>query len=271
MSTRLNTAVREVLESIDDTAEGVVKEPAKKPAATDVRGVLTSRDTSAMNKPQLIELGSFAVTEMDKVLKDEKKLVICKDMGDMATFLAEDEDTSVGAARTKLDDNKARAFTAEKTGVIYFLQCDETPHDMIHETVHVVSAPGGTTRIKNEFGDPLNEGFTEMFTKEICLKRKVRIAPAYPNEVAFVMKLQRLVGVPLVFQAYMKNAGMGAILALLSRRWQERSEALGTDEATRAFVAPAEESDRLDTLAARLKEGAFLKGEAKEFWDAILN
>jgi len=99
-----------------------------------------------MNKAQLTDEGAVAVSEMFEGLKADGKIVTCKDMDEMAVVLAKDEDTSVEAAKDKLLKNEARAFTAEKDNVIYFLQCPERPHDEIHETVHVTSAPGGTTR-----------------------------------------------------------------------------------------------------------------------------
>ena len=131
------------------------------------------------------------------------------------------------------------------------------------------SAPGGTTRIKNDFGDPLNEGFTEMFTKQFCAELGVADAPAYPNEVAFVTKLAAAVSYGAVFQAYMKNAGMDEILKTLSARWASRSEAFGKAFSTKRYVPPAEPEQRHALLVERLKDGLFLTTH-KLFWDALL-
>lgn len=280
MSSPLITAVRQVLQPTGEKSLSVVDqvELTEKPGGpgsmeserlSEARRKLVVKDTSVMTKPQLITEGSVAVSEMMQALKADKKIVTCQDIDEMALALSKDESTSVEAAKAKLLQNQARAFTAETDGVIYFLECPERPHDEIHETVHVTSAPGGTTKIKTEFGDPLNEGFTEMYTKDICLKLKVKIAPAYPNEVAFMLKLQRAVGHGLLFDAYMKNAGMDKIISALADRWAQRSEGFGSDEATRDFVAPGDAQQWAVALADRLKNGNFI-GTAAPFWSALL-
>lgn len=275
MPRETKTSVRQVLESMG-ASKG---EPADEPEGTGPAAVpeserlastrqgLLEAETAGMNKTALTALGATVVSEMLEVLKADEKIVIYDNLDDMAAALAADEDTTVEAAREKLVSNSARAFTAEKDNTIYFLECDERPHDEIHETVHVASAPGGVTSIKTHFGDPLNEGFTEMYTKDICLKKKVRIAPAYPNEVRFVMKLQRKVGAPMLFDAYMKNQGMGAILAALSEQWAGRSEQMSAKDPD--FAAPAEAGEREALLAERLKDGNFT-GASEPFWNALL-
>jgi len=263
MSSPPKTSVREVLEAIAPAAQ------RDNPKAARIREALAMHDATTMEPAKVVALAAKAVDGMKDLLRADKMIVICSGMDEMAKHLAEDEDTSPEAARLKLDTNAARAFTAEKTGVIYFVQCDETPHDMVHETVHVTSAPGGTTRIKKEFGDPLNEGFTEMFTKQFCAELGVADAPAYPGEVAFVKKLEAAVSYAAVFQAYMKNAGMAEILKTLSARWASRSEAFGKAFSTKKHVPPAEPEQRLALLVERLKDGLFLTTH-KPFWDALL-
>ena len=263
MSSTPKTGVREVLEA-------TLPAPQRdNPKAARIRDALALHDAATMAPAAVVTLAAKAVDGMKVLLRADKMIVICSGMDEMAERLAEDEDTTAEAAKRKLVDNQARAFTVEKTGVIYFLQCDETPHDMVHETVHVTSAPGGTTRIKKEFGDPLNEGFTEMFTKQFCAELGVADAPAYPGEVAFVKKLEAAVSYGAVFQAYMKNAGMADILAALSTRWASRSEAFGKAFSTKKHVPPAEPEQRLALLTERLKEGVFLTTH-KPFWDALL-
>jgi len=235
-----------------------------------VRQGVLSKDATSKSKEELVEIGSTAVSAMKEGLLAEKMIVTCKDMDDMAAALAEDEDTSVEEARRKLLGNQARAFTAEKTGVIYFLECPERPHDMIHETVHVTSAPGGTTKIKTLFGDPLNEGFTEMFTIEYCNKLGVPLAPAYPGEVAFVKKLCGTVGMDMGHAAYLQNAGMDAIIDKLSTRWFDMTHGKTVKHSLKAFIAPDDATERGNQLAAHLKDGAFLGGDSKKFWNALL-
>ena len=263
MASPPKTSVREVLEAI-------VPAPQRdNPKAARIREALALHDATTMAPAAVVTLAAKAVDGMKELLKADKMIIICSGMDEMAERLTEDENTSAEAAKRKLEDNQARAFTAEKTGVIYFLQCDETPHDMVHETVHVTSAPGGTTRIKKEFGDPLNEGFTEMFTKQYCVELGVPDAPAYPGEVAFVKKLEAAVSYGAVFQAYMNNGGMAEILATLSARWASRAVAFGKAFSTKKHVPPPEPEQRLALLTERLKDGVFLK-DHKPFWDALL-
>jgi len=262
--------VEEQLVEKVEVSQPLVQGSGERLRLSEVRQKMVSKDVKSMSKEELVELGSTAVSAMKEGLLAENMIVTCKDMDDMAAALAEDEDTSVEKAKEKLLGNQARAFTAEKTGVIYFLECRERPHDMIHETVHVTSAPGGTTKIKTLFGDPLNEGFTEMFTIEYCNKLGVPLAPAYPGEVAFVKKLCGTVGMDMGHAAYLQNAGMDAIIDKLSTRWFDMTHVATVKHSLKAFIAPDDGTARGNQLAARLKDGAFLDGDGKKFWNALL-
>lgn len=222
------------------------------------------------DREQFVQHGAAAVADMKGAYEKAGMIVMCKTMNDLVKALAEDDGTSIEAAREKAFNNSARGFTAEKTGIIYMRNVKEKDHDIVHELIHASSAPGGTTKIKTVFGDPLNEGFTEFFAIDYCKALNVKPADAYPLEVAFVRRLEGAVGAAMLFDAYMKNAGMGAIVTALSSRWLERGPAFAGDQSLQAFVPPQDPQQRAAALVERLKDGAFLKSEPAAFWNALL-
>lgn len=234
----------------------------------EVRSGLAALSTATLSREEIVSQGAAAVGSMKSAYEKAGMIVMCT-MRQMTDALAIDDGTTFEVAQEKIMRNAARGFTAEKTGIIYMRNVKEKAHDIVHELVHATSAPGGTTKVKTEFGDPLNEGLTEYHTIDICAQMKVPLAKAYEQEVAFVTRLEGVVGPAMLFDAYMKNAGMAAILAALADRWAQRAEALAGDESTRDFVPPAEASERTALLGERLKGGAFLE-TWKPFWAALL-
>lgn len=244
---------------------------SEKPEIVEVRSGLASMATDTLDREQIVQRGAKAVNEMKDAYAKAGMIVMCKTMNEMVKALAEDDGTSIEQAKDKALSNAARGFTAEKTGIIYMRNVTGKDHDIVHELVHATSAPGGTTKVKAEFGDPLNEGLTEYHAIDFCRELKVPLAAAYPLEVAFVRKLEGAVGPAMLFEAYMKNGGMGPILAALSDRWVQRGSAFAGDEATKAFAPPPEASQRVTALAERLKGRAFLEPELQPFWNTLLS
>jgi hypothetical protein len=162
------------------------------------------------------------VSEMRDVLSGSGKLIMASDIDALARYMAADKNIAVQQAAEMIASNKGRGFTASN-GAIYVLEGQVAAHDIVHETVHVCSAPGGRTKILTDFGEPLNEGFTEYFTKEFCSKLSVADAVAYPAEVAFIQKLAAKVGNAPLHTAYMQNAGMAALIDQIATIWESNA------------------------------------------------
>jgi Domain of unknown function (DUF4157) len=173
-------------------------------------------------KGDILTSDAAIVTEMLDVLKGSGKLVMASDIDALARYMAADKKIAVQQAAEMIASNKGRGFTASN-GTIYVLDGQVAAHDIVHETVHVCSAPGGVTKILTEFGEPLNEGFTEYFTKEFCSKLGVADAVAYPSEVAFIQKLAAKVGNAPLHTAYLQNAGMAALIDQIATIWESNA------------------------------------------------
>lgn len=128
--------------------------------------------------------------------------------------------TSEDYAREYIKLNRSRGFTAPD-GLVWVLRdVPSTPHDLLHETVHVCSAPAGMTKIRREYGDALNEAFTEFFAERYCRLLKIPGAEAYPRQLAFGKALAEAVGVSEMYDAYMKDQGLDRIITRLVERWK---------------------------------------------------
>lgn len=193
-------------------------------------------------------------------------------MDELAEHLAEDEGTTIAAARKRLTENASTGFTAESTGVVYLLPSPSLAHDEIHETVHVCSAPGGTTRIHTDFGESLNEGFTEYFTKRMCDELGVADAEKYPSEYTFAMRLAKAVGHPAMHRAYLGDGGLDEIVVLLAERWAAlaASTAWSARSFNDAYPLPESEAATRDEVATKLRSHTFRDDDPDaKFWVAL--
>jgi len=266
----LVTAGKQPLSASESSSSRSTQQPERDPTPKQsrIREQIAAVDVTKMKDSEIFALGAGTAKAMLSQVQQDKRAIICKDMDALAAAMAEDEDSTVEAAKERLLKNKARAFTAEKTGVIYFLKCPETPHDEIHETVHLVSAPGGKTVILSKFSELLNEGFTEFFTIKYCAELEVEVAPAYPEEVSFVTKLAKAVGLPMLHSAYIQNRGLDAIISSLADRWGKARAKWLAAFSTKDFPVPEGQPGREAELAARFKDNSYK--EAPKWWNAIL-
>ncbi len=76
------------------------------------------------------------------------------------------------------------------------------------------------TKIRREYGDALNEAFTEFFAEHYCRLLKIPGAEAYPRQLAFGKALAEAVGVSEMYDAYMKDQGLDRIITKLVERWK---------------------------------------------------
>ena len=110
----------------------------------------------------------------------------------------------IGAAKSRLEDAKCRAFTNQKSQTWYL--GDGQPSDVIHEMVHILSAKGGMNKLIEDFGTSINEGFTHYFTIQICGRMNVPVTPAYPEDTALATKFVHKFGESAIYNAYFKGS-----------------------------------------------------------------
>lgn len=213
----------EAADNAQDNAQDDAQDEDQAPKTQDdVRAELGQVDLQGGNAA-ILTSDTQIVTEMKDVLTGSGKLVMASDLDQLAQFMATDKNIEKAAAAKMIADNQGRGFTG-KDGTIYVVEGAASGHDIVHETVHVCSAPGGKTQILAEFGESLNEGFTEYFTKQFCAKLGVADAEAYPNQVAFITQLANAVGVAPLHTAYLQNAGMDALINQIATLWETKAQ-----------------------------------------------
>lgn len=181
-------------------------------AVRDVKVTDESEDEVTTKTSQMLD-------SLKSALLKGGKMIMVANKQELAEAYANDKNISVEQAMQGIDANQGRGFTAT-TGDVYVLDgAPETPHDQVHETVHLMSAPGRLTKILNKYGEQLNEGFTEYFTKEMCKKLKVEDAVSYPDHVAFITRVVGKLGYAAAYRAYMQDGGMDEIVAGLVKLW----------------------------------------------------
>jgi hypothetical protein len=205
---------------------------------------------------------SQIVTQMKTVLIDSGRLKMAANVDELADLMATDKKIAKQEAADMISNNKGRGFTGSD-GTIYVMEGAEAAHDIVHETVHVCSAPGGLTKILQQFGEPLNEGFTEYFTKEFCSMLGVADAPAYPNEVAFVRKLADQFGVASLHQAYLQDGGMDDLIGKITDKWEETALA----NAQLKIKPGANHAKNLEMVKKKLATLSFDSPVAMNFWN----
>jgi hypothetical protein len=118
--------------------------------------------------------------DMKTALKQANRMVTVANVDELAQAMADANGITKNEAAQMIANNKGRGFTAPNGTVNVLGNTPEAAHDEVHETVHLMSAPGGATKIMADYGEQLNEAFTEFFTKQMCAKLGVKDAVAYP-------------------------------------------------------------------------------------------
>jgi len=265
----------------------------KKISPEELRGFLAGVDF-ADGEDKAMTATAGALQDMMQKLTEEGKIKHLSSRRELAHAMqvennAENDDFWFGM----LQNNAGRGFTA-KDGTIYTATTlpqegrkatkydppeDLTvtnagaEHDKVHESVHVMSAPGGRTRIIADYGEQLNEGFTEYFAIQMCQKLNVPVVPAYPDEVAFVRKLAANYGASKVYAAYLKNGGFAPILTDLIATWKEKDATLTANKSTQRFAVPKiQGSTNFDEGQAIGKMNNFLKALTSNstLWNILL-
>jgi len=181
----------------------------------------------------------------------------------------------LGDAKAKLIEGKSRGFTAPD-GEIYVLDGGKDPegkpstdHDKVHETVHLMSASGGLTKIKKAYGDQVNEGFTEYFTKRMCKELGVSDCAAYP-QWKFIQRVERVVGYPALYKAYMQDGGPSDIIGKLADLWMSKADSFPPNDGKAHPDVPNSNRGRnIRALEGKLRNNGLPTG-ADRFWDVLL-
>ncbi|MEZ4453736.1 MAG: DUF4157 domain-containing protein [Nannocystaceae bacterium] len=173
----------------------------------------------------------------------ERGLIRVVDMDGLIRGYAESHHTNLEYAREYITMNRSRGFTAPD-GLVWVLRGDAELHDLVHETVHLCSAPAGKTKIRRAYGDEVNEVFTEFFAARYCDLLDVPAAVAYPRQLAFGEALAAAVGIPAMYDAYMKDQGLDAILTKLVEIWKRNGQ-------RRNFIASENDATNLRTVTQR--------------------
>ena len=253
------------------------------------RDVLANVDPT---EPEDVLLDGTAnlLDDMRKYLVQNKGLVKLNSRAELAEAMAREQNTTVEIALGTINNNKGRGFTAPN-GTVYVANilpsemvegetaediANTGDHDEVHETVHLMSAPGGATKILSEQGEQCNEGFTEYFAKQMCAKLGVADANAYADHVAFVRKLVPIVGFQSVYAAYMKNGGLDPIIDKLTDIWIGKNVALMATMKTKAHAPPKTKGttvvDRTlarENMNNRFKNNFPPTGAMLNFWNAV--
>jgi hypothetical protein len=237
----------------------------------------------------VVDATANLLSDMKQYLVNTNALVNLPSRDELAKAMSREQSTTVEIAMGTIKNNKGRGFTAPNgtvyvSGVLPTEMLDGEPdnvdqaadHDAVHESVHLMSAPGGATKILAEQGEQCNEGFTEYFAKRMCAKLGVQDVLAYPDHVAFVTKLVPVVGFPMIYTAYMKNGGIDPIVAKLTDVWIGKNDALLGDTKKKVHAAPkVRGSSDINREAAVTKISNYFKnnfpptGAALNFWNAV--
>ncbi|MCB9671848.1 MAG: hypothetical protein H6736_18575 [Alphaproteobacteria bacterium] len=233
-----------------------------------IRGVVDTMDTTR-GEDTVVEETAECLDELMGNLRKTGKMVIVKNLDELAAAFAADKSMPVDTAKQRILENKGRGFTGTD-GTVYVLAGADSAHDCVHETVHIMSAPGGATKILAEWGEQLNEGFTEFFTKQMCAKLGVTDAASYVDHVAFMNKLAPVVGHATLYKAYMQNQGMDGVLDVLVKKWVEQGDTI-----TKSVYRPPKTSGDIDPvkcrdqLTTKLKSSFPPTGPMLNFWSAV--
>ena len=202
-------------------------------------------------------------------MKLTKGLVLVDSVDALAGEMGKENGISKQEARQMIDSNQGRGFTG-KSGTLYVIgTAPEADHDVVHETVHLLSAPGGGTKIMAKYGEQLNEGCTEFFTKKMCAQMKVKDAAAYPAHVAFMNKLVGVVGLGMLHTAYMKDGGFDPVLAKLADIWISKDSTLPGPQKPPKVKGSIARDKAVESLDKRFQSGFPPEGPGMKFWDIV--
>lgn len=170
---------------------------------------------------------------VDKILHTHARLEQNKQfsvisMEQLYAYYAEDCAGDIDDAKVYITENQSRGFTGQRmhAGHIFILDGEHAKHDAIHEATHCASATNGQTKIMQEYGATLNEGFTELFAIEACRSVGVPSAPAYEIPLEFVKRLEEVVGIGVLIEAYLQDEGMEVVVNALAAVWRLHEEEL---------------------------------------------
>lgn len=99
------------------------------------------------------------------------------------------------------------------------------------------------------------------------------LAPAYPEQVAFVRSLEAALGPEIIQNAYMDDAGMEPIIEALAARWKTKADDFRSrfiKYSEKRFI-PDEREPAEDSIRTLLKnEHKWLGVSKDQMWDHIL-
>lgn len=248
----------------------------REPVEQDVARSFLAKVDPAEGQDVLMTASANLLDDMKKQLKATQRLLRVPDAEALAQAMSREstEGQTVEQARQLIANNQGRGFTGA-SGTVYVLDnVPETEHDEVHESVHLMSAPGGKTKIMAEYGEQLNEGFTEYFTKQMCARLGVPDATAYPEHVAFMQRLEPVVGHDMLYTAYMKNGGMDPIIEALTDKWlQKDDELFNGGIKTKPHAPPRQRNgtagDRALSLVAMKKKFGTFPPPSLNFWNLV--
>lgn len=173
------------------------------------RVTLRGQDPTAVTGGDLLEyiykhVGEIArLPEMVTVCatKDELKAALAKDLAARAGASSVTEEHRASAANDV--DNGGGGFTA-LDGTVYMLESTNDSSALYHELIHVLSAPGGTTKLSATKVN-LNEGFTNYFAEQLSAKYKKATFPAYPAATIWARKFATKYGDATAYNIYFKD------------------------------------------------------------------
>ncbi|MGH8797792.1 MAG: hypothetical protein ACREXI_12105 [Caldimonas sp.] len=207
--------------------------------------------------------------DMKTALASARRMVTVDSVDALAAAMAAENGISKVAAREMIDNNQGRGFTG-KSGTVYVLgNTPQAAHDEVHETVHLMSAPGGATQIMAKYGEQLNEALTEFFTKQMCAKLNVPDAVAYPEHVAFMNKLAPVVGYGMLYSAYMKNGGFDPVINKLTDIWIGKSDALPTPQKPPNTKGVISRDKVFEAMDKKFLNNFPPAGPALKFWNTV--
>ena len=207
--------------------------------------------------------------DMKTALVSARRMVTVDSVDALAQAMATENGMSKEAAREMIDNNQGRGFTG-KSGTVYVLgNTPQAAHDEVHETVHLMSAPGGATQIMAKYGEQLNEALTEFFTKEMCARLNVPDAVAYPEHVAFMNKLAPVVGYHMLYTAYMKNGGFDPVINTLTDIWIGKNDALPGPQKPPSTKGVISRDKVFEAMDKKFLNNFPPGGPALKFWNTV--
>lgn len=165
---------------------------------------------------------------------EKEILMTCHSIMELAHFFCKDNPTvSYEESLKFFKHTDSYGFTAQKENKIYALAGNKGKHGAYHEIMHLLSAPGGKTKMYSQISINLMEGTNEFFTREIekqipnlDLEVIAAYQTTYPKQCDFIQILIDNCGISVknaLFRIHFAKEDSQILIDAMFIVWKEKS------------------------------------------------